>query len=54
MTEQAGAGETGPGILETAIVLGGAIVLALAIIAFFGGPLADAIGILVDTAHGGH
>ena len=45
--------ERGPGILETTIVLGGAILLALLIIGFFGGPLADAIGMLVDAAHGG-
>lgn len=45
--------EGGPGILETTIVLGGAIVLALLIIGFFGGPLADTIGLLVDAAHGG-
>jgi hypothetical protein len=43
----------GPGILETTIVLGGSIVLALIIIGFFGGQLADAIGMLVDAAHGG-
>ena len=45
--------ERGPGILETTIVLGGSILLALLIIGFFGGPLADAIGLLVDAAHGG-
>ena len=45
--------EGGPGILETSIVLGGAILLALVIIWFFGGVLAEAIGTLVDAAHGG-
>ena len=45
--------DRGPGILETTIVLGGAILLALLIIGFFGGQLADAIGMLVDAAHGG-
>ena len=45
--------ETGPGILETTLVLGLAILLALAIIVFFGGALADTIGVLVDSAHGG-
>jgi hypothetical protein len=43
----------GPGILETTIVLGGSILLALLIIGFFGGALADAIGVIVDAAHGG-
>ena len=51
MSGRSGA-ETGPGMLETTIVLGGAILLALLIIAFFGGPLADVIGTLVDAAHG--
>ena len=45
--------EAGPGILETTIVLGLAILLAAAIIVFFGGALAEAIGVLVDAAHGG-
>jgi hypothetical protein len=45
--------ETGPGILETTIVLGGAILFALAIVLFLGGPLADIIGVLMDAAHGG-
>ena len=48
-----GCGEAGPGILETAIVLLGAIVLAAAIVLFFGGALADAVGVLMDLAHGG-
>jgi hypothetical protein len=45
--------ETGPGILETSIVLGLAVLLAAAIVVFFGGALADVIGMLVDAAHGG-
>ena len=48
-----GGGEAGPGILETGIVLVGAIVLAAAIVLFFGGALADAVGVLMDLAHGG-
>ena len=44
--------ETGPGILETTIVIGLAILLAVAIIVFFGGALAETIGVLVDAAHG--
>ncbi len=52
VNDQAGAGETGPGILETSLVLGGSILLALAIVFFFGGALADAIAVLVDAAHG--
>ena len=47
------AGEPGPGILETSLVLGLAVILAVAILAFFGGPLAGLIGIVVDAAHGG-
>ena len=46
-------GETGPGILETSIVLGLALLLAVAIVVFFGGALAVIIGALVDAAHGG-
>jgi hypothetical protein len=45
--------ENGPGILETSLVIGLAILLALIIVVFFGGALADAIGVLVDAAHGG-
>jgi hypothetical protein len=45
--------ETGPGILETAIVLGAAVLFALAIVVFLGGPLAEIIGALMDAAHGG-
>ena len=44
--------EGGPGILETAIVLGGSILLAVLIIYLFGGVLAETIGVLVDAAHG--
>jgi hypothetical protein len=44
--------ENGPGILETSLVLGLAVLLAAAIVMFFGGFLADAIGVLVDAAHG--
>jgi hypothetical protein len=47
-----GAGDTGPGILETSIVLGLALLLAAVIVVVFGGTLADAIGELVDAAHG--
>ncbi len=53
MTERRDGTETGPGILETTIVIGGAILLGLAIIVFFGGALAETIGVLVDAAHGG-
>jgi hypothetical protein len=45
--------EADPGILETSLVLGLAVALALVIVAFFGGPLAQLVGILVDAAHGG-
>jgi hypothetical protein len=45
--------ENGPGILETSLVIGLAILLAAIIVVFFGGVLADAIGVLVDAAHGG-
>ena len=34
-------------------MLGGAILLAAAIVVFFGGALADAVGVLMDAAHGG-
>ena len=53
MIESRGGRETGPGILETSLILGLALVLALVIVMFFGGVLADAIGVLVDVAHGG-
>ena len=52
MTGRGTAGDTGPGILETSIVLGLAVLLAVVIIVFFGGALADAIGTVVDAAHG--
>ncbi len=53
MIEPRGAGESGPGMLETTLILALAIALALIIVVFFGGALADAIGVLVDVAHGG-
>ena len=53
MTGHRTSGDTGPGILETSIVLGAAIVLAAVIIAFFGGQLGQVVGVLVDVAHGG-
>jgi hypothetical protein len=46
-------GDTGPGILETSIVIGAALLLAAVIVAFFGGQLAHVVGLLVDIAHGG-
>jgi hypothetical protein len=46
-------GETGPGILETSLVLGLSVLLAVAIVTLAGGALADTIGVLVDAAHGG-
>lgn len=53
MTEGHEGAENGPGILETSLVIGLAILLAAIIVVFFGGALADAIGVLVDAAHGG-
>ena len=53
MTDGPDGAETGPGILETSLVLGLSILLAAAIVLFFGGTRADAIGVLVDAAHGG-
>jgi len=53
VTERRTAGDTGPGILETFLVLGLAVLLAGAIVVLLGGALADAIGVLVDVAHGG-
>ena len=53
MSDAGESGEAGPGILETGIVIVGAIVLAAAIVIFFGGALADAVGVLMDLAHGG-
>ena len=34
-------------------MLGLAVLLAAVIVVFFGGALADAIGLVVDAAHGG-
>jgi hypothetical protein len=45
--------DNGPGILETSLILGLALLLAAVVVVFFGGALADAIGVLVDAAHGG-
>jgi hypothetical protein len=53
VTEHPDAVEGGPGILETSLVIGLAILLALMIVVFFGGALANVIGVLVDAAHGG-
>ena len=53
MTAHRQGDETGPGIIETTLVLGMAVLLALAIVVFFGGALADAIGLFVDAARGG-
>jgi len=47
------AGDTGPGLLETSIVIGASLLLAAIIVLFFGGQLAQLVGILVDAAHGG-
>lgn len=52
MTGSRPSGDTGPGILETSIVIGAALVLAAIIVAFFGGQLAQLVGLLVDLAHG--
>jgi len=52
VTQRPGTGEPGPGILETSLVLGLAVILAVAILVFFGGQLADIMGVLVDAAHG--
>jgi hypothetical protein len=46
-------GDIGPGILETAIVLGTALLLAGVVVLFFSAQLAQAVGLLVDLAHGG-
>ena len=46
-------GDAGPGILETGIVLGLSALLAVAILVFFGGQLADVIRVIVDAAHVG-
>ena len=50
--ERAG-GDAGPGIVEASIIMGLAVVLALVIVVFFGGQLAQVMGVLVDVAHGG-
>ena len=54
VTGQRPAGDTGPGILETSIVIAASILLAAIIVMFFGGQLGQLLGILVDLAHGGH
>ena len=54
MTAGPPAGDTGPGIIETTIVLGLAVLVAVVMVAFFSGPLAHMMGSLVDLAHGGH
>ncbi len=46
-------GDTGPGALETAIVLGASLAFAVVVVVFLGGPLAQVVGLLVDVAHGG-
>ncbi len=53
MIDRRGAADPGPGILETSLVLGSAVLLAAVIVVFFGGTLAELIGVLVDAAHGG-
>ncbi len=47
-------GDTGPGIIETTLVLLMAVLLAALGVVFFSGPLAHLMGSLVDLAHGGH
>jgi hypothetical protein len=42
-----------PGIIETSLVLGLAFLLAMGILVFFGGAVADVIGLVVDAAHQG-
>ena len=53
MTDPRDGVETGPGILETSLILGLAVLLAALIVAFFGGAVADIVGLLMDAAHGG-
>ncbi len=53
MTEGPPPSDAGPGILETTLVLGLAVLLATVVVAFFGGPMAHLMGSLVDIAHGG-
>ncbi len=48
------AGDTGPGILETTIVIGASLLVAGVVVLFFSSPLAQLMGVLVDLAHGGH
>jgi hypothetical protein len=47
-------GDTGPGVIETTIVLGMAVILATVIVAVVGGPLGHLMSSLVDLANGGH
>ena len=47
-------GDTGPGILEAAIVIGASLLVAGVMVLFFGSQLAQMVGVLVDLAHGGH
>ena len=47
------AGETGPGVIETSLVIGLSLVVAVVILVFFGGALGDAVAMLVNAAHGG-
>ena len=54
MTGGRRSGPTAPGALETSVVLGAGLLLAGVIVLFFGGPLAQVVGLLVDVAHGGH
>lgn len=42
-----------PGIIETTLVLSLGFLLAVAILVFFGGAVADVIGLVVDAAHQG-
>ena len=53
MTGRRAPGDTGPGILETSIVIGASLLLAGVIVLFFGGQLGQLVGLLVDAAHGG-
>ena len=53
MTNGRDGADNGPGILETTLILGLAVLLAAVVVVFFGGALAGAIGVLVDAAHGG-
>lgn len=53
MSHSHATGDTGPGIIETSLVLGLAVLLAAVIVGFFGGQLADVIGFLVNAASSG-